>query len=112
MGKKRGSSTITQQLAFNLFNGHRASNPVVRAFQKLKEWILAVKLERYFTKDEILALYLNTVPFSENVYGIKNAARTFFNKNPDALDVDEAATLIGMLKGTTLYNPRRNPVAS
>ncbi|MCL6524066.1 MAG: penicillin-binding protein [Thermoflavifilum sp.] len=112
IGKKRGSSTITQQLAFNLFNGHRASNPLIRAFQKLKEWILAIKLERYFTKDEILALYLNTVPFSENVYGIKNASRTFFNKDPDALDVDEAATLIGMLKGTTLYNPRRNPVAS
>jgi penicillin-binding protein 1A len=112
LGKKRGSSTITQQLAFNLFNGDRASNPIIRAVQKLKEWIVAVKLERYFTKNEILALYLNTVPFSDNVYGIKNASRTFFNKSPDALNVDESATLIGMLKGNTLYNPRRNPVAS
>lgn len=112
LGKKRGSSTITQQLAFNLFNGKRASNPIIRSVQKLKEWIVAIKLERYFTKQEILALYLNTVPFSDNVYGIKNAARTFFNKSPDALDINEAATLIGMLKGNTLYNPRRNPVAA
>lgn len=112
IGKKRGSSTITQQLAFNLFNGERAKNPLVRSVQKLKEWILAVKLERYFTKNEILALYLNTVPFSDNVYGINNAAKTFFNKTPDRLNVPEAATLIGMLKGNTLYNPRRNPRAA
>lgn len=107
-GRKRGSSTITQQLALNLF-GTRSPNMIVRAFQKLKEWVLAVKLERNFTKQEILALYLNTVPFSDNVYGIKNASRTFFNKNPDRLNIQEAATLIGMLKGNTLYNPRRNP---
>ncbi len=112
IGKKRGSSTITQQLAFNLFNGERARNPLVRTIQKLKEWILAVKLERYFTKNEILALYLNTVPFSDNVYGINNAAKTFFNKSPDRLDIPESATLIGMLKGNTLYNPRRNPRAA
>jgi len=112
IGKKRGSSTITQQLAFNLFNGNRARNPLIRSIQKLKEWILAVKLERYFTKNEILALYLNTVPFSDNVYGIQNAAKTFFNKSPDRLDIPESATLIGMLKGNTLYNPRRNPLAS
>jgi penicillin-binding protein 1A len=112
IGKKRGSSTITQQLAFNLFNGERAKNPLVRLTQKLKEWILAVKLERYFTKNEILALYLNTVPFSDNVYGISNAAKTFFNKSPDRLDIPESATLVGMLKGNTLYNPRRNPRAS
>ncbi|HUX84151.1 MAG TPA: transglycosylase domain-containing protein, partial [Chitinophagaceae bacterium] len=112
IGKKRGSSTITQQLAFNLFNGERAKNPFVRTIQKLKEWILAVKLERYFTKNEILALYLNTVPFSDNVYGINNAAKTFFSKSPDRLDIPESATLIGMLKGNTLYNPRRNPRAA
>ncbi|GAA4320902.1 penicillin-binding protein 1A [Compostibacter hankyongensis] len=107
-GRKRGSSTITQQLALNLF-GSRSSNYVIRAFQKMKEWVLAVKLERNFTKEEILALYLNTVPFSDNVYGIKNASLTFFNKNPDRLNIQEAASLIGMLKGPTLYNPRRNP---
>jgi penicillin-binding protein 1A len=107
-GRKRGSSTITQQLALNLF-GSRSPNPVIRAFQKLKEWVLAVKLERNFTKDEILALYLNTVGFGDNVKGIKNAARTFFNKNPDRLTIPEAATLVGMLKGNTLYNPRIHP---
>ncbi len=80
-----------------------------RFIEKLKEWIIAIKLERNFTKQEILALYLNEVPFGDNVYGIRNAARTFFQKEPDRLDVDEAAVLIGMLKGNTLYNPRKNP---
>lgn len=107
-GRKRGSSTITQQLALNLF-GTRASNPFVRACQKLKEWVLAVKLERNFTKQEILALYLNTVGFGDNVKGIKNAASTFFNKSPGRLNIQEAATLVGMLKGNTLYNPRIHP---
>lgn len=107
-GRKRGSSTITQQLALNLF-GTRSPNPLIRAGQKLKEWVLAIKLERNFTKDEILALYLNTVGFGDNVKGIKNAARTFFNKNPDRLNIQEAATLVGMLKGNTLYNPRIHP---
>lgn len=107
-GRRRGSSTITQQLALNLF-GYRSSNVLVRSFQKLKEWVLAVKLERNFTKDEILALYLNTVGFGDNVKGIKNASRTFFNKNPDRLNIEEAATLVAMLKGNTLYNPRINP---
>lgn len=107
-GEKRGSSTITQQLALNLF-GTRASNPIKRAFQKLNEWVLAIKLERNFTKKEILALYLNTVGFGDNVKGIKNAALTFYSKEPAELNLDEAAMLIGMLKGNTLYNPRINP---
>lgn len=107
-GRKRGSSTITQQLALNLF-GTRSSNPIIRAGQKLKEWVLAVKLERNFTKQEILALYLNTVGFGDNVKGIKNAARTFFNKSPGRLNIQEAATLVGMLKGNTIYNPRIHP---
>jgi len=77
--------------------------------QKVKEWIIAIKLERNFTKDEILALYLNTVPFGDNVYGIRNASRTFFQKDPDVINIEEAAVLIGMLKGSTLYNPRVNP---
>ncbi len=111
LGKKRGSSTITQQLALNLF-GERAKNPFVRGMQKIKEWIIAVKLERNFTKEEIIALYLNTVPYSDNVYGIRNASLTFFQKEPDRLDIDEAAVLVGMLNGTYLYNPRVNPKAS
>lgn len=82
LGKDGGASTISQQLAFNLFNGNRARNPFSRAIQKLKEWIIAIKLERNFTKDEILALYLNTVPFGDNVYGIRNASRTFFKRTP------------------------------
>jgi penicillin-binding protein 1A len=111
LGKQGGGSTITQQLALNMFD-ERASNPVSRILQKLKEWIIAVKLERNFTKQEILALYLNTVSFSDNVYGIRNAARTFFSKEPDRLNVEEAAVLIGMLKATGTYNPRTNPKAS
>jgi penicillin-binding protein 1A len=107
LGSKGGGSTITQQLALNMF-AERASNPVKRVLQKLKEWIIAVKLERNFTKQEIIALYLNTVPFSDNVYGIRNAARTFFSKEPDRLNVEESAVLVGMLKATYTYNPRTN----
>ncbi|HTQ28447.1 MAG TPA: transglycosylase domain-containing protein, partial [Puia sp.] len=112
LGRDGGGSTITQQLALNMFSGERARNPVSRIVQKLKEWIIAIKLERNFTKEEILALYLNAVPFGDNIYGIRNASRTFFQKEPDRLSVDEAAVLIGMLKGNTLYNPRKNPKAA
>ncbi len=112
LGREGGGSTITQQLAFNLFNGERAQNKLLRATQKLKEWVLAVKLERNLTKNEIITLYLNTVPFPDNVYGIKNASLTFFNKTPDKLSVDEAAVLIGTLKGNTIYNPRLHPERS
>lgn len=80
--------------------------------EKLKEWIVAVKLEKNFTKEEIIALYLNTVPYSDNVFGIRNAARTFFQKEPDRLDVEEAALLVGMINGPGLYSPRRNPKAA
>ncbi|PSL42654.1 penicillin-binding protein 1A [Chitinophaga niastensis] len=113
IGKKRGSSTITQQLALNLQADNlgklRSGNPVGRAFQKIQEWIIAVKLERNFTKQEILTLYLNTVAFGDNVYGIENGARTFFSKDAGHLSIEEAAILVGMLKGNTMYNPRRNP---
>ncbi|GEP91388.1 penicillin-binding protein 1A [Chitinophaga terrae (ex Kim and Jung 2007)] len=112
IGKKRGSSTITQQLALNLQadNGkQRSSNPLYRGFQKIQEWIMAIKLERNFTKQEILTLYLNTVAFGDNVYGIENGARTFFSKDAGHLSIEEAAVLVGMLKGNTIYNPRRNP---
>jgi penicillin-binding protein 1A len=108
LGKKGGGSTITQQLAKNLFP-RRNPNMFTMPFIKLKEWVLAVKLEKNLTKNEIITLYLNTVPFGDNVYGIKNAANTFFNVAPDKLSIDQAAVLIGMLKANTAYNPRRNP---
>jgi penicillin-binding protein 1A len=111
LGKEGGGSTITQQLALNMFS-ERATNPIARIMQKLKEWIIAVKLERNFTKQEILALYLNTVSFSDNVYGIRNASRTFFSKEPERLNIEESAVLIGMLKATGTYNPRTNPKSS
>lgn len=111
LGRQGGGSTITQQLALNMFS-ERATNPFSRIMQKVKEWIIAVKLERNFTKQEILALYLNTVSFSDNVYGIRNASRTFFSKEPDRLNVQEAAVLVGMLKATGTYNPRTNYKAS
>jgi penicillin-binding protein 1A len=107
-----GGSTITQQLALNLFGGRRAAGKVKRVGQKLKEWVIAVKLERNFTKEEIITYYLNTVSFSENVFGIRNASRAFFQKEPDRLTVEEAAVLVGMVNAPTAYNPRRNPKAA
>ena len=109
--KKRGSSTITQQLAKNLFP-RQSMSKLVLPFMKLKEWVLAVKLERNLTKNEIITMYLNTVPFGDNVYGIRNASLTFYNKTPDKVSIDEAATLVGMLKGNTIYNPRSHPIKS
>lgn len=109
LGRQGGGSTITQQLALNLFN-ERASNKAIRVIQKLKEWIIAVKLEKNFTKEEIITLYLNAVPFGDNIYGIRNASRTFFQKEPDRLNIEEAAVLVGMLKANNTFNPRRNPV--
>jgi penicillin-binding protein 1A len=109
LGRNGGGSTITQQLALNLF-AERAKNPITRVIQKLKEYIISIRLERNFTKQEIIALYLNAVPFGDNVYGIRNASRTFFQKEPDRLNMVEAATLIGMLRGNSIYNPRTHPV--
>jgi penicillin-binding protein 1A len=108
LGSEGGASTITMQTAKNLFTDY-SNNKFVRVVQKIKEAIIAIKLERNFTKEEIITLYLNTVPFSDNVYGIRNASKTFFQKEPDQLKVEEAAVLVGMLKGATTYNPRRNP---
>ncbi|MBK8444938.1 MAG: penicillin-binding protein [Sphingobacteriales bacterium] len=107
-GKDGGGSTITQQLALNLFHS-RASNKLMRIIQKFKEWIIALQLERNYTKEEIIMMYLNTVPFSYNVHGIKSAAKTYFNTTPQELTIPQAAVLVGMLKGNTLYNPVRNP---
>jgi penicillin-binding protein 1A len=108
LGRDGGASTITMQTAKNLFTDYRR-NFFVRTIQKFKEGIIAIKLERNFTKEEILALYLNTVPFGDNVYGIRNASKTFFQKEPDRLNVEEAAVLVGMLKASTSYNPRIYP---
>jgi penicillin-binding protein 1A len=112
IGRDGGGSTLTQQLALNMFNGERSHHRISRVIQKLKEWIIAIELERNFTKEEILALYLNDVSFSDNVYGIRNASRTFFQKDPDSLNVQEAATLVGMVNNPRLFNPRTNMKAA
>jgi penicillin-binding protein 1A len=108
-GTSGGASTITMQTAKNLFTeGWGTSSLPARMIQKVKEAIIAVKLERNFSKEEIITLYLNTVAFGDNVYGIRNAAKTFFQKEPNDLTTSEAAVLVGMLKGE-IYNPRRFP---
>jgi penicillin-binding protein 1A len=110
VGKKQGGSTITQQLAKNLFSGLKASNSFVRFTQKLKEWIIAVELERRYTKQEIVTMYLNTVDFGAyNTFGIKSAAHTYFNVTPDKLTPDQAALLVGMVKGPGYYSPIKHP---
>ncbi len=111
-----GGSTITQQLAKNLYTqdkkleGRLASlgRMPKRIVEKTKEWIISVQLERNFTKKEIIAMYLNTVEFGSNAYGIKTAAETFFGKGPDSLNLQESAVLVGLLQATTAYNPVRN----
>lgn len=110
LGSEGGASTITMQTAKNLFTENWSTkNIFLRSIQKLKEGIIAIKLERNFTKDEIITLYLNTVAFGDNVFGIRNASTTFFQKEPDRLNVEEAAVLIGMINGPGIYNPRTNP---
>jgi penicillin-binding protein 1A len=110
MGKKQGGSTITQQLALNLFSDEgRQKNIFKRMIQKFQEWIIAVKLERNYTKEEIITMYLNTVDFGNQAYGIKSAARIYYNTTPDKLTVPQAAVLIGIQKGITRYSPTRNP---
>jgi penicillin-binding protein 1A len=108
---KGGGSTITQQLAKNLFP-REDLNKIQLVFRKFKEWIIAVKLERTFTKEEIMTLYFNTVEFSDNAFGIKTAAQTYFSKPIDSLKVEECAVLVGMLQAPYRYNPRLHPVAS
>lgn len=101
-----GGSTITQQLA-KQFYSPTADNVMERLLQKPIEWVIAVKLERYYTKEEILTMYLNKFDFLNNAVGIKTAAGTYFSKEPKDLSIEEAATLIGMCKNPSLYNPRR-----
>jgi len=118
--RKGGGSTVTQQLAKKLFSTRVASTEEEGKLQganrhldeliyKTKEWILAVRLERSYTKEEIMAMYFNQVEFGSNSYGIQSAAQTFFNKNPNELNVEEAAVLVGLQKAVTSYSPVINP---
>jgi penicillin-binding protein 1A len=113
IGKKRGSSTLTQQLAKNLFSLRRSEeytgvfdNTIVH---KIKEWFIAIQLEKSYSKQEILLMYLNTVEFGNNSFGIKSAAKKYFGKSVSELSLPEASLLIGLLKGPSYYNPRRRP---
>lgn len=109
IGKRRGASTITQQLAKNLFPRKKFDNVFNKATTKLKEWITAVRIEERYTKEEIITMYFNTVEFGGNSFGISSAAKTFFGKKPLDLNEVEAAMLVGMLKAPTRYSPVRNP---
>ncbi|WP_405611109.1 penicillin-binding protein 1A [Polaribacter sp. Asnod1-A03] len=102
-----GASTITQQLARMLFTGEKSRNKVKRVLQKVKEWVVATKLERQYTKQEILTMYLNKYDFLNQAVGIRSAARIYFGKEPKELDVEESAMLVGMLKNSSYFNPLR-----
>ena len=116
-GHARGASTITQQLAKNMFRvrtkhktGLLGKIPGVKILiMKAKEWIVATKLEMVFSKEEILTMYLNTVDFGCNSFGIKTASARYFNTTPDRLTYNEAAILVGLLKATSIYNPKKHP---
>ena len=105
-GQSGGASTITQQLSKMLFTKQPASG-LDRVKQKLKEWVISAKLERRYTKDEILLMYLNRFDWVNNAVGIESASRVYFNKEPVKLNIQESAMLVGMLKNPALYNPNR-----
>ena len=111
LGSDGGGSTITQQLAKQLFTGEGSKNIFERISQKFKEYIISIRLESQFTKNEIISQYLNIYDFNNNADGIRSAARIYFGKEPIDLDINESAMLVGMLKNSSLYNPRpnRNP---
>jgi penicillin-binding protein 1A len=111
LGKRGGASTISQQLARQLFVGVRSRNKYEAITQKIKEWVIAIRLERQYTKEEIIAQYFNVYDFGNNADGIRSAARIYFGKEPQDLDLKESAMLVGMFKNSSLYNPRpeRNP---
>ncbi|MDG1038963.1 MAG: transglycosylase domain-containing protein [Polaribacter sp.] len=104
-----GASTITQQLARMLFTGQKSRNKIKRVLQKVKEWVVATKLERQYTKHEIITMYLNKYDFLNQAVGIRSAARIYFGKEPKELDIQESAMLIGMLKNSSYFNPLRRP---
>lgn len=116
-GRKRGSSTISQQLAKNLFNTREEAYDGLltkipglgKVIIKAKEWIVAVKIERSYTKKEIITMYLNTVEFGSNTFGLKVASQTFFDKQPSELNYQECALLVGLLKGPGIYSPILKP---
>lgn len=109
LGKKGGASTITQQLARQLFVGVRSQNTFQAIVQKIKEWVIAIRLERRYTKNEIITMYLNIYDFNYNADGLRSASSIYFSKKPIELDLSEAAMLVGMLKNSSLYNPLRRP---
>lgn len=109
LGKRGGASTVTQQLAKNLFPRKKFDNVFNKATTKLKEWITAIRIEERYTKEEIITMYFNTVEFGGNSFGISSAAKTFFGTTPLKLTEVEAAMLVGMLKAPTKYSPVRNP---
>ena len=108
LGTSGGASTLSQQLAKQLFHGEGSKNIVMRLLQKVKEWIIAIRLERQYTKNEIIAMYFNVYDFNNYAVGIRSAAKTYFNKLPKDLTIDESAMLVGMFKNSSLYNPTRN----
>jgi penicillin-binding protein 1A len=107
LGQRGGASTISQQLARQLFVGVRSKNVVEAVLQKVKEWVIATRLERNYTKEEIISMYLNIYDFNYNADGIRSAARIYFGKEPRDLKIEESAMLVGMLKNSSLYNPIR-----
>ena len=110
LGKRGGASTITQQLAKQFFTKQVADNVFERVvIQKTKEWIIATRLERRYTKEEIIAMYFNTYDFLNLAIGIESASNIYFDKSPQDLNIQESAMLVGMFKNSSLYNPKRNP---
>ena len=114
LGKGGGASTISQQLAKQLFHGEGSRNTMGRVIQKIKEWVIATRLERQYTKEEIIAQYFNIYDFNNFADGIRSASRIYFGKEPKDLSINESAMLVGMFKNSSLYNPRpkRNPVGT
>ena len=108
-GSSGGGSTITQQLAKMLFTEQVVKNKWERAFQKLKEWVVAVQLEKQYTKEEIITMYFNTLDFVNNAAGIKSASQVYFDTNPEDLKIEQAAMFVGMAKNPALFNPIRRP---
>lgn len=109
LGSKGGASTISQQLARQLFTGVRSRNTLEAVIQKIKEWVIAVRLERRYTKNEIITMYLNIYDFNYNADGLRSAANIYFSKEPHELLLEESAILVGMLKNSSLYDPIRRP---
>ena len=111
LGSKGGASTISQQLARQLFVGVRSRNKFEAILQKIKEWVISTRLERNYTKEEIIAMYFNIYDFGNNADGLRSASRIYFGKEPQELKIEEGAMLVGMFKNSSLYNPlpHRNP---